>query len=166
MFWSHTQRCTLAPVCRLDLKLYHWKTLKISNIIIFPHYSHLVQNILFEYCFICFTYKVWKLRHDSMVAQLVELLFLSKTFARSNPGRGPFWVEIAYSLSSCMGFLQELWLPPTEQNMTVRAIGLSNLSLGVWESEWLWVCVHVMDWRPVKGVPHPSHNDPERKKCV
>lgn len=56
-----------------------------------------------------------------------------------------------------MGPLQVIWLPPTDMHV-VRLIGETKLTLGV--DVGVSVCVSsVIDWQPVKGVPHLSPYD-------
>ena len=61
----------------------------------------------------------------------------------------------AWVLSGYSGFL------PPSKNMHVRLIGDSKLTLGVsvCMCGCLSLCVPVMDWRPVQGVPRLSPDD-------
>ena len=72
-------------------------------------------------------------------------------------------MDFACSPRVCVGSLRVLRLLPTVQkkNMHVRLIGDSKLSLGMSVSLCgrLSLCVPVMDWRPVQGVPHLSPDD-------
>jgi len=63
--------------------------------------------------------------------------------SRFNSKLGPFCVEFACSPRVCVGSLRVLRLPPTIQNLHVRLIGVSELSLGVSVSVYVVVCLCV-----------------------
>lgn len=52
----------------------------------------------------------------------------------SHQGPAPSWVEFAFSLCACIGFLQVLQFHPAEQNTTIRLIRNLNCPYGVSET--------------------------------
>lgn len=72
-----------------------------------------------------------------MVAELVELVLLSKKFAESNPNLGPFCVCIFYPCICGFFFFWGGWrwgvlqFPPTDQKYQFKLIGNSKMFLGV-----------------------------------
>ena len=76
------------------------------------------------------------------------------------PGSIPTWGLSVWSLHVLRVYARVLsWYSgflPLSQNMHVRLIGVSKLSLGVSVCGCLSLCGPVMDWQPVQGLPRLS----------